>query len=48
MAHDHHHSHGVEDIGNGVLLWTVVVNLGLSVFEFGAGVISGSVALMSD
>ncbi|MDA3874101.1 MAG: cation diffusion facilitator family transporter [Kiritimatiellae bacterium] len=48
MAHNHQHSHGVEDVGDGILLWTVIVNLGLSVFEFGAGLVSGSVALMAD
>lgn len=47
MAHDHH-SHGTENVSDRVLLWTVVVNLGLSLFEFVAGVISGSVALMAD
>ncbi|MEX2382848.1 MAG: cation diffusion facilitator family transporter, partial [Opitutales bacterium] len=46
--HHHHHSHGTEGVGDGVLLWTVIVNLGLSVFEFVAGIISGSVALMAD
>jgi cobalt-zinc-cadmium efflux system protein len=30
------------------LLWTVIDNLGLSVFEFVAGAVSGSVALMAD
>ena len=48
MGHDHDHSHGTENVSDGVLLWTVIVNLGLSVFEFAAGVISGSVALMAD
>lgn len=48
MAHNHNHSHGTEDVSDGVLLWCVIVNLGLSVFEFAAGVISGSVALMAD
>jgi len=48
MAHNHQHSHGTEDVSDGVLLWTIIVNLGLSVFEFAAGVISGSVALMAD
>jgi cobalt-zinc-cadmium efflux system protein len=43
-----HHHHGTEDISDGVLLWTVIVNLGLSVFEFAAGVFAGSVALMAD
>lgn len=42
------HSHGTENVSDGVLLWTVVVNLGLSVFEFIAGAFSGSVALMAD
>jgi cobalt-zinc-cadmium efflux system protein len=44
----HNHSHGTENVSDGVLLWTVIVNLGLSVFEFVAGAISGSVALMAD
>jgi cobalt-zinc-cadmium efflux system protein len=48
MPNNHHHSHGVEDISDSVLLWAVIINLGLSVFEFGAGVISGSLALMAD
>ena len=48
MAHNHQHSHGTEDVSDVVLLWTIIVNLGLSVFEFVAGVISGSVALMAD
>lgn len=44
----HNHNHGTKDVSDGVLLWTVIVNLGLSVFEFIAGAISGSVALMAD
>lgn len=48
MSHNHDHSHGTENVSDGVLLWTVIVNLGLSVFEFVAGAISGSVALMAD
>jgi len=47
-THSHAHSHGTKDVSDGVLLWTVIVNLGLSVFEFIAGLISGSVALMAD
>ncbi len=46
MGHDH--SHSTDNVSDGVLLWTVIVNLGLSVFEFVAGAISGSVALMAD
>lgn len=48
MAHEHSHSHGTEDVSDRVLLWTIIVNLGLSVFEFAAGLISSSVALMAD
>lgn len=44
----HAHAHGAEQVSDAVLLWTVVLNLGLSVFEFAAGAISGSVALMAD
>ena len=48
MSHDHHHSHGTENVADGVILWTIIVNSGLSVFEFVAGALSGSVALMAD
>ena len=44
----HHHDHGTENVSDNVLLWSVIINLGLSLFEFIAGVISGSVALMAD
>jgi cobalt-zinc-cadmium efflux system protein len=48
MSHNHSHSHGTGDIPDRILLWTVIVNLGLSVFEFAAGAVAGSVALMAD
>lgn len=48
MAHDHRHSHGNRGASDGVLLWSVVINVALSVFEFAAGAIAGSVALMAD
>ena len=55
MSSSHHHrshghSHGDETkaVSDTGLLWAIVVNLGLSVFEFIAGAISGSVALMAD
>jgi cobalt-zinc-cadmium efflux system protein len=48
-SHNHHsHDHGTENVSDRVLLWTIVINLGLSVFEFGAGAVAGSVALMAD
>jgi len=48
MSHDHSHSHGTEEISDKVLLWAVIINVGLSVFEFIGGAIAGSVALMAD
>ena len=48
MSHNYEHSHGTKNVSDRVLLWAVIVNLGLSAFEFVAGAISGSVALMAD
>lgn len=48
MTREHNHSHGTEGVSDAVLLWTIIINLGLSVFEFLGGLISGSVALMAD
>ncbi|HKJ91391.1 MAG TPA: cation diffusion facilitator family transporter [Oceanipulchritudo sp.] len=48
MAHNHNHSHSTEGVGDGVLLWTILINFGLSVFEFIAGILAGSMALMAD
>jgi cobalt-zinc-cadmium efflux system protein len=49
MRNEHHnHSNGTETVSDSVLLWTVLANLGLSVFEFIAGLVSGSVSLMAD
>ena len=48
MASDHQHSHDSEGVSDRVLLWSVVINVALSVFEFAAGAIAGSVALMAD
>lgn len=44
----HSHSHGTEKVSDRLLLGTVFINLGLSVFEFIAGLIAGSTALMAD
>jgi len=46
--HPHSHDHGTGEVSDGVLLWTVILNAGLSVFEFVAGAVAGSVALMAD
>jgi cobalt-zinc-cadmium efflux system protein len=48
MAHDHPHSHDSEGVSDRVLLWSILINAGLSVFEFAAGAVAGSVALMAD
>lgn len=48
MSGKHGHSHGSESVNDRTLLMTIVLNLGLSVFEFAAGLISGSVALLAD
>ncbi len=42
------HKHSSEDMPDRVLLWFVILNVGLSMFEFVAGAFSGSVALMAD
>lgn len=43
-----HHDHGTADVSDKALLLAIFLNLGLSVFEFLAGLFSGSVALMAD
>jgi cobalt-zinc-cadmium efflux system protein len=48
MSHSHSHNHAPSDVSDKVLLWSVIINFGLSGFEFGAGLIAGSVALMAD
>lgn len=48
MSQDHSHTHSANKVSDGVLLWSVIINAGLSVFEFVAGLLSGSVALMAD
>ena len=50
MSHDHNHSHshGTEEVSDKALFWSLLLNVGLSVFEFAAGIIAGSVALMAD
>lgn len=42
------HDHGTEEVSDKALFWALLLNIGLSVFEFAAGIISGSVALMAD
>ena len=47
-GHHHHHDHGTSEVNDRTLFWAIVLNLGLSVFEFLAGLFAGSVALMAD
>jgi len=44
----HNHSHETEYVSDRSLLGAVLINSGLSVFEFIAGAVSGSTALMAD
>lgn len=48
MSHDHSHHHGTDEVSDKALFWSLLLNVGLSVFEFAAGIIAGSVALMAD
>lgn len=54
MPHDHHHDHGHHhhhldaDAGDRRVVWAVAVNLGLTLVQIVAGVISGSLALIAD
>ncbi|GIW74489.1 MAG: cation efflux system protein [Phycisphaerales bacterium] len=49
MAHQHdHHHHAPEAMGDGPLIWAVVVNVLLTVVEIVAGALSGSLALIAD
>ncbi|MDQ8188154.1 cation diffusion facilitator family transporter [Pelagicoccus sp. SDUM812002] len=47
MAHSHQHSHQ-DSLGERPLLWSLAINFALSVFQFVAGFISGSAALVAD
>ena len=44
----HHHDHGTGRLSDRALVLAISLNLGLSVFEFLAGLFAGSVALMAD
>lgn len=44
----HGHVHDVAHVSDTALLWAIGLNVGLSVFEVAAGLISGSVALLGD
>ena len=47
-AHSHGHDHGPVDTGDWRYLVGLILNLGFVIAEFGAGIISGSTALMAD
>ncbi len=46
MAEHHHHNHG--NVKGKNLFWSVVLNLGITIAQLFGGVISGSMALLSD
>jgi len=49
MEHPHHHTHGAEkDISQRNLLASAILNLGITVAEIAGGLISNSLALLSD
>lgn len=45
---DHHHHHHDSDISGGKLLFSVVLNLVITLAQFIGGILSGSLALLSD
>lgn len=47
MGHNHHHSHTSEVKGNN-LLFAIILNIGITVAQVIGGIISGSLALLSD
>lgn len=47
-GHHHHHHHEYEGVGTRVLMLTVALNVGLTVFEAVIGSIAGSLALIAD
>jgi len=46
MAEHHHHNHG--NVKGKNLFWSVVLNLGITIAQLFGGIISGSMALLSD
>ena len=48
MEHHGHHHHHHADISGGKLLWSVLLNLIITLAQFVGGVVSGSLALISD
>lgn len=46
--HHHHHHHNHSDISGGKLLFSVILNLIITVAQFIGGIVSGSLALLSD
>lgn len=49
MTSEHHgHVHDTEGLSDRRIVWTVLMNIGLTVAEVIGGVLSGSVALIAD
>lgn len=47
MKHDHNQARGTEDEHDGILFWAVTVNLGLSVFNFIAEMVSDCIDIFN-
>lgn len=48
MSHSHHHSHEHPDLKGRKLLWSIVLNIVITVAQVIGGLISGSLSLLSD
>lgn len=48
ITHDHHHSHGAEEIKGARLLLVLLLNFLITAAEIAGGIISGSLSLISD
>lgn len=48
MAHDHHHHHDIETMGDRRLGWAIAINMLLTLAQVVGGIVSGSLALIAD
>lgn len=47
-GHHHHHHHGTDDMKDGRLVWSIILNLIITLAELIGGIISNSLSLLSD
>lgn len=51
MSHNHthaHHDHGTENMGDGRLIFAIIINMLLTLFQVIGGIVSGSLSLIAD